>query len=303
MPNTINAVEVVGLSKVYRNGTNALGGITLDAGKGQLLTVIGRNGAGKTTLVRILTTQLLPSAGSARILGFDVVQDPERVRSRIALVPQDAQTNQSMSPWDYVYYLTRLEGVSYAEAKSRAVDALEQVGLQDLARKPCYALSGGEKKRAIVASAIASNAELLFLDEPTTGLDPIIRRKIWASLRRMVEKGRTIVLTTHLMEEAEIVSDKIAIINHGALVAFGTPAEIRTSIKAKVRVVLKGNGGDSFANYGELVKLGDREILYLEDPGDANEIVSASISKGLAAEVSPVTLEDAFYKLLGGQIE
>jgi len=299
----VDAVEVSGLSKVYRNGTKALDGITMNAGKGQLLTVIGRNGAGKTTLVRILTTQLIPSAGSARILGFDVVQDPEKVRSGIALVPQDAQTNQSMSPWDYVYYLTRLEGVSSAEAKSRAVAALEQVGLESLARKACYALSGGEQKRAIVAAAIASNAEVLFLDEPTTGLDPIVRRKIWASLRKMVEKGHTIVLTTHLMEEAEIVSDKIAIVDHGALVATGTPAEIRSLIREKVRVVLKGNGGDSFSNYGEVVKLGDREILYLEDPQDANEIVSASISKGLAAEVSPVTLEDVFYRLLGGQIE
>jgi ABC-2 type transport system ATP-binding protein len=299
----VEAVEVNGLSKAYRNGTRALEGITLDAGKGQLLTVIGRNGAGKTTLVRILTTQLMPSAGSARILGFDVIEDPAKVRSCIALVPQDAQTNQSMSPWDYVYYLTKLEGISSSEAKSRAVDALEQVGLDEFARKPCYTLSGGERKRAIVAAAIASDADVLFLDEPTVGLDPIIRRQIWASLRKMVEKGRTIVLTTHLMEEAEIVSDRIAIVDHGTLVASGTPSEMRTLIKAKVRVVLRGNGGDSFGSYGELVKLGDREMLYLEEPEDANEVVSASLSRGLTAEVSPVTLEDVFYNLLGGQIE
>jgi ABC-2 type transport system ATP-binding protein len=297
------ALEVEALSKVYKSGTHALDGVTLTAAKGQLLTVIGRNGAGKTTMVRILTTQLVPTSGTARIMGYDVVSQPERVRPHIALVPQEAQTNQSMSPWDYVYYLTKLEGFSSAEAKSRAVDALNQVDLNGLARKPCYALSGGERRRAIVAAAIASNAEVLFLDEPTTGLDPIIRRQIWASLRKMVEKGRTIVLTTHLMEEAEMVSDKIAVVDHGTLIASGTPNEIKGTVKAKARVVLRGNGGDGFSSYGELVKLGDREILYLDDPMDANEIISASLSKGLSAEVSPVTMEDVFYKLLGGQTE
>jgi len=299
----IEALEVNALSKVYKSGTKALNGVTLAAGMGQLLTVIGRNGAGKTTMVRILTTQLAPTSGTARIMGHDVVSEPEKVRPHIALVPQEAQTNQSMSPWDYVYYLTKLEGFSSAEAKERAVDALNQVGLDGLARKPCYSLSGGERRRAIVAAAIASKAEVLFLDEPTTGLDPIIRRQIWASLRRMVEKGRTIVLTTHLMEEAEMVSDKIAVVDHGTLVAAGTPNEIKGTVKAKARVVLRGNGGDGFGSYGELVKLGDREILYLDDPTDANEVVSASLSRGLSAEVSPVTMEDVFYKLLGGQTE
>ncbi|HME19635.1 MAG TPA: ABC transporter ATP-binding protein [Nitrososphaerales archaeon] len=297
------AVEVEALSKVYKSGTQALNGVTLNADRGQLLTVIGRNGAGKTTMVRILTTQLAPSSGSARIMGFDVVEEPAKVRPHIALVPQEAQTNQSMSPWDYVYYLTKLEGFSSTEAKSRSVDALNQVGLDGIARKPCYSLSGGERRRAIVAAAIASNAEVLFLDEPTTGLDPIIRRQIWASLRNMVEKGRTIVLTTHLMEEAEMVSDKIAVVDHGMLVASGTPNEIKGRVKAKARVVLKGSGGDGFSSYGELVRLGDREILYLDRPEDANEIISASLSRGLSAEVSPVTLEDVFYKLLGGQTE
>jgi ABC-2 type transport system ATP-binding protein len=297
------ALEVEALSKVYRSGTQALKEVTLSAEKGQLLAVIGRNGAGKTTMVRILTTQLAPTSGTARIMGHDVVSEPEKVRPHIALVPQEAQTNQSMSPWDYVFYLTKLEGFSSAEAKSRAVDALGQVDLTALAHKPCFALSGGERRRAIVAAAIASNAEVLFLDEPTTGLDPIIRRQIWASLRKMVEKGRTIVLTTHLMEEAEMVSDKIAVVDHGSLVASGTPSQIKGTVKAKARVVLKGNGGDGFSSYGELVKLGDREILYLDRPETANEIVSQSLSKGLSAEVSPVTMEDVFYKLLGGQTE
>jgi len=111
------------------------------------------------------------------------------------------------------------------------------------------------------------------------------------------------VLTTHLMEEAEMVSDKIAVVDHGMLVASGTPNEIKGRVKAKARVVLKGSGGDGFSSYGELVRLGDREILYLDRPEDANEIISASLSRGLSAEVSPVTLEDVFYKLLGGQTE
>jgi ABC-2 type transport system ATP-binding protein len=284
------AVEVSDLSKTYSNGTKALDGVSLSAGRGQLLAVIGRNGAGKTTLIRILTTQLIPSSGTAKILGTDVVAEPSKVRPHIALVPQEAQTSMSMSPWDYVFYLTKLEGVSTTEAKSRALEALDQVGLGNLARRACYSLSGGEKRRAIVAAAIASKAEVLFLDEPTTGLDPIIRRQIWGSLRWMVEKGRTIILTTHLMEEAEMASDRIAIIDHGKVVVSGTPMEIKGSIKARARVVLGGNGGNSFDSYGEIVRLGDK-------------VVAESLSRGLSAEVSSITLEDVFYKLLGGKTD
>ncbi len=296
----VNAVEVSGLRKVYANGTKALDGIDLKSERGKLLTVIGKNGAGKTTMIRILTTQLLPSSGNASILGHDVVSDPEEVRRHIALVPQEAQTNQSMSPWDYVYYLTMLEGVSSAEAKSRAASALELVGLDGMSHKPCYALSGGERRRAIVAAAVASKAEVLFLDEPTTGMDPIIRRQIWGSLRRMVERGQTIVLTTHLMEEAEFLSDRIAIIDAGGIVASGAPGEIKGLVKAKARVVLGGNHTDEYDRFGEVVKLGDRQILYLDEPGDATKVVDLALANGLSAEVSPVTLEDVFYKLLGG---
>jgi len=251
-------------------------------------------------MIRILTTQLMPSSGSAKILGFDVVSQPKEVRHHIALVPQEAQTNQSMSPWDYVYYLTMLEGISSSEAKSRAKDALELVGLSEISHKPCYALSGGERRRAIVAAAVASKAEVLFLDEPTTGMDPIIRRQIWASLRRMVERGQTIVLTTHLMEEAEFVSDRIAIIDQGAIVASGTPGEIKSKVNAKARVVIGGNHTEEFGSFGEVVKLGDRQILYLDQASDARNVVDLALSKGLSAEVSPVTLEDVFYKILGG---
>ena len=297
------AVEVSGLTKVYHNSTRALDGVDLTAGKGQLLTVIGKNGAGKTTLIRILTTQLMPTSGSARILGTDVVSEPEEVRRHVALVPQDAQTNQSMTPWDYVYYLTMLEGISSTEAKSRSREALDLVGLDGLSRKPCYALSGGEKRRAIVAAAMASRAEVLFLDEPTTGLDPVIRRQIWGLFRTMVERGQTIILTTHLMEEAEFVSDKLSIISQGSIVATGTPVEVRSMLKAKARVVIGGNHSSDFSSYGELVRLGDRQILYLDDPLHANEVVTSALSSGFSAEVSPITLEDVIYRLLGGQFE
>ncbi len=295
------AIEINALSKTYKNGTKALHEISLTSEKGELLTIIGQNGAGKTTMIRILTTQLMPSSGSAKILGHDVVRDQKEVKHHIALVPQEAQTNQSMSPWDYVYYLTLLEGVSKREAKERAVEALKIVGLAEMAQKPCYSLSGGEKRRAIVASCIASKAEVLFLDEPTTGMDPIIRRQIWGSLRQMVERGQTIVLTTHLMEEAEFVSDRLAIIDHGQIIASGTPKEIKSKVNAKARVVIGGNHTEAFETFGEVVKLGDRQILYLDQPTDARNVVDLALSKGLSAEVSPVTLEDVFYKLLGGQ--
>lgn len=294
------ALSVSGLTKVYKNGTAALSGVDLTAKKGELHTVIGKNGAGKTTMIRILTTQLLPTSGSATVMGADVVSDPETVRKHIALVPQEAQTSQSMSPWDYVYYLTMLEGFSSTEAKSRAVEALDLVGLKELAKRPCYALSGGERRRAIVAAAVASGADVLFLDEPTTGMDPIIRRQIWGALRKMVERGQTIILTTHLMDEAEFVSDRISVMDKGKVVASGTLEEIRGRVKAKARVVIGGNGTHDFSSYGEVVALGDRQILYLDDPVVAGEVVSSALSKGLTAEASKVTLEDVFHGLLGG---
>ncbi len=295
-----DAIEVSGLSKIYKSGTKALAGIDLRSETGKLLTVIGKNGTGKTTMIRILTTQLMPSSGSARILGYDVVSQAKEVKHHIALVPQEAQTNQSMSPWDYVYYLTMLEGISSNEAKSRARDALEIVGLGEISHKPCYALSGGERRRAIVAAAVASKAEVLFLDEPTTGMDPIIRRQIWASLRRMVERGQTIVLTTHLMEEAEFVSDRIAIIYQGSFLASVTPGEIKAKVNAKARVVIGGDHTEEFGSFGEVGKVGDRQILLLDQASDARKVVDLPPSKGLSAEVSPGTPEDGFCKLPRG---
>jgi len=294
-----NALQTYGLSKTYRNGVEALKGVSLEVKEGELMTIIGPNGAGKTTLIRILTTQLLPSSGRAEVLGHDVVQEAEEVRKHISLVPQEATTYSHMTPWDWVYYLTRLEGVSSKEAERRAEMALQRVKLYELRRRPCYQLSGGERRRVIVAAALASGANILFLDEPTTGLDPIVRREVWRSLREVVEEGRTIVLTTHMMEEAEMVSDRIAVINRGRVLFQGTPAEIKSMVPAKARVVVRGNASMDLERFGEVVSIADREIVYVNDAATAAEVVKESLQKGLKAEVSSITLEDVFIKLVG----
>jgi ABC-2 type transport system ATP-binding protein len=181
--------------------------------------------------------------------------------------------------------------------------ALRAVELWDLRNRICLTLSGGEKKRAIIASALASDAEILLLDEPTSGLDAVARRKVWAVLRELVEQGRTILLTTHIMEEAEMISDRLAIINKGKVIAEGAVEEIKGLAKEKFRVVIEGNlhGTKLLQSNNRTVKFGDKQIIYLKDEDEAIELVKTALKKGLKAETAPITLEDVFVKLVGGE--
>jgi ABC-type multidrug transport system ATPase subunit len=159
------------------------------------------------------------------------------------------------------------------------------------------------EKRAIIASALASNADILMLDEPTSGLDAVARRKVWAVLRELVEQGKTILLTTHIMEEAEMISDRLAIIDKGKVIAKGSLEEIKGLAKEKFRVVVEGNSKDMqlLQNNDRIVKFGDKQIIYLKDEDEAIELVKKALKKGLKAEASHVTLEDVFVKLIGGE--
>jgi len=297
----MQAIGSVDLVKVYRNGVKALQGVNISMKKGELYTLLGPNGAGKTTFLRIISTQLMPTSGKASVLGYDVVSEASEIRKRISVVPQDVATYQMYTPWEYAYYFARLRHVPKQEAKKTAEKALRIVGLWDLRKRTCATLSGGEKKRTIIASALSSYADVLMLDEPTSGLDAIARRNVWSALRQLVKEGKTILLTTHNMEEAEMVSDRLAILNKGQVIANGRPETIKGLVAEKYRVVLEGDITlIPVCKNDDGVMLGDRYVLYVENENEAANLMKEALKKGLRAHISPVTLEDVFVKLAGG---
>jgi ABC-2 type transport system ATP-binding protein len=176
----VAAVKSTGLRKVYdgKEAVEALKGVDVEIGEGELFTLLGPNGAGKTTFLRIISTQLLPSSGDAFVLGHSVVNEAEEVRKHVAVVPQDVATYNNFTPWEYAYYFARLRGIASASAKPKAEEALKAVDLWDLRNRMCQTLSGGEKRRAIIASVLSSDADVLMLDEPTSGLDAVARRRV-----------------------------------------------------------------------------------------------------------------------------
>jgi ABC-2 type transport system ATP-binding protein len=237
----VEAVKSEGLFKTYsgKEPVQALKNVNLSIEKGELFTLLGLNGAGKTTFLRIVSTQLSPTKGHAYVLGYDVLTQASDVKEHIAVVPQDVATYGNFTPWEYCYYFSLLRGMSKRKTMEVSERALKAVELWDLRNRTCVGLSGGEKKRAIIATALASDADVLLLDEPTSGLDAVARRKVWAVLRELVEQGRTILLTTHMMEEAEMLSDRLAIINQGNVVVEGTLEEVKALAKEKFRVVVR----------------------------------------------------------------
>jgi ABC-2 type transport system ATP-binding protein len=295
------AVESIHLRKVYhsKEAIEALKNVNIDLDKGELFTLLGPNGAGKTTFLRIISTQLLPSSGDAMVLGHSVVNEAEEVRKHIAVVPQDVATYNNFTPWEYAYYFARLRGISSDQAKEKAEQALKSVDLWELRNRICQTLSGGEKRRAIIASVLSSDADVLMLDEPTSGLDAVARRGVWSALRELVRTGKTILLTTHMMEEAEMVSDRLAIVNKGSVVACGRPDEIKGLVNEKFRVVISGDF-PHLSSFPEVAKLGDRSIVYLKTQDEAIDLLKSTLKMNLRAEVSPVTLEDVFVRMVGG---
>jgi ABC-2 type transport system ATP-binding protein len=301
----MDAVKSIDLVKVYhrKETVEALKDVNLSIKKGELFTLLGPNGAGKTTFLRIISTQLLLTKGEAYVFEYNVTTQPNEVRKHIAVVPQDVQTYGNFTPWEYCYYFSLLRDMSKSKVEENSERTLRAVDLWELRNRTCATLSGGEKKRAIIASALASDADILMLDEPTSGLDAVARRKVWAVLRELVEQGKTILLTTHIMEEAEMISDRLAIINKGKVVAEGTPEEVKGLAKEKLRVVVEGNSKDTklLQNNNRVVKFGGKQIIYLKDENEAIELVKTALKKGLKAEIAPVTLEDVFVRIVGGE--
>ncbi|MQY18273.1 ATP-binding cassette domain-containing protein [Nocardia macrotermitis] len=223
------AIEADGLVKVFGE-QRAVDGVSLTVPQGAVYGVLGPNGAGKTTTIRMLATLLRPTAGSARIFGHDVVAEPTAVRSLIGVTGQYASVDEKLSATENLIIFSRLLGLSRAESRRRATDLLEEFGLTDAATKPLENFSGGMRRRLDLAASLISTPPLLFLDEPTTGLDPRTRAQMWETIRRLVREGATVLLTTQYLDEADQLADRIAVIDHGRLIADGTSDELKASV-------------------------------------------------------------------------
>ncbi len=220
------AIEATGLVKRYRNVT-ALDGVDLTVPAGAVVGVLGPNGAGKTTAVRILATLLRPDAGTARVGGHDVRRDPHRVRQIIGLAGQYASVDEDLTGAHNLAMVGRLLGLSSAAARRRAGELLAEMGLADAAGRPVKTYSGGMRRRLDLAASLVNHPAVLFLDEPTTGLDPAKRSEIWASIRALAERGSTVLLTTQYLEEADSLADDIVVFDRGRVIARGTPGELK----------------------------------------------------------------------------
>jgi ABC-2 type transport system ATP-binding protein len=238
-------VEIRGLTKVYAEKQRvvariaAIDGIDLSVGQGEIFGLLGPNGAGKTTTISIATTRALPTSGSVTIAGVDVVARPATARRSIGVVPQYNTLDRSLTVFENLYFHCRYFGFSSADAKARSQQLLSQFHLQERGTTLPSKLSGGLQQRVQIARAIAHRPAVLFLDEPSAGLDPQSRIAMWEAVKGLGSEGITVVLTTHYMEEADEICDRVAIMDHGKLLAQDTPEQLKTSLGAQTKFELK----------------------------------------------------------------
>jgi ABC-2 type transport system ATP-binding protein len=303
----LHAIEAYNLSKIYK-GTHvpALDNISLKIEQGQIFTLLGRNGAGKTTFVRICATQLLPTSGTLKVLGYDVISQAENIRKFISVVPQEGRPLRALTPWDHVYNWLKIRGEEKFIAKIKTEKILERFELLKVKDKPAMNLSGGMKQKILVAMATAVDADLLFLDEPTIGLDPVSRRQVWNLMQDLKKEGKTILLTTHYMDEAEILSDKIVIIDNGKIVKEGNINDLRKIIPQNIRMdISKKNIVDieKLKDYGNVVEIGTDIIRLFTFESSIGELSNLAIKNKMSFNISPITLDDIFVHLVGGTIK
>ncbi len=229
MVNSDLAVEANGLVKMFGDN-RAVDGVSLKVPAGSIYGVLGPNGAGKTTTIRMLATLLKADAGSARIFGHDVVKESQIVRQLIGVTGQYASVDESLSATENLVIFSKLLGLSRAEAKRKAAELLEEFSLTEAAKRPLKNFSGGMRRRLDLAASLIAQPPLIFLDEPTTGLDPRTRNQMWDTIRRLVKTGSTVLLTTQYLQEADELADRVAVIDHGRVVAEGTVNELKASI-------------------------------------------------------------------------
>jgi len=231
-----NVIEAEGLTKSFGT-TKALAGVSIAAERGQVLALLGPNGAGKTTVVRILSTLLRADSGRASVCGYDVITQAVQVRQLIALTGQYASVDEELTGTENLLMIGRLLGFSRASARERAREMLDRFDLSDAAGRAVKTYSGGMRRRLDLAASLLGDPEVLFLDEPTTGLDPRARIDVWDTVKGIVADGATVLLTTQYLDEADELADLVAVVDRGRVVASGTPAELKAQIGGQSLVV------------------------------------------------------------------
>ena len=311
---THTAIEAEGLAREFKGQIKAVDGIDLAVSEGEIYGFLGPNGAGKSTVVRVLTTLLAPSAGSARVAGHDVVSEADAVRRQIGVALQDAAIDPFMTGRELLKLQGVLHGINRSEGKRRADLLLERVDLVGAADRRVGTYSGGMRRRLDLALALVHAPNVLFLDEPTTGLDPISRHTLWAEVRRLNNDGTTVFLTTQYLEEADELAGRVGIIDDGRIVAEGTPTTLKAQIGDPTLTVAVDDpeqarrGREAVERFGTLLDNDDSSIA-LRLPGGSSavaDVVRALDQQGVVAnglDLSEPSLDDVFMAKTGRRLE
>lgn len=295
------SIECVKLIKKYPGSAyRSLDNINLSIPTKGIFSLIGRNGAGKTTLTRILGTQLMPSSGHASINGLDVVDDANELREIIAVIPQDGKPVPWVTPSQMIRTYLMWRGYGMREAKTRAISVIKDIGIYKYKDKQISNLSGGTKRKVLVGCVLASEAEIIFMDEPTTGLDLISRTSFWNTLGKL-KKDRFFLLTTHYLEEAESLADGVGILDKGKLMVSGSMEQIRKRIHYRYMVTLdKDTKVPDFK--GKMVRTSNSTKIMTSEE-EAKKIASEMIRRHAEFSMSPISLNEIFYSFVKEEIE
>jgi ABC-2 type transport system ATP-binding protein len=309
-----NGIEVTGLVRDFKGGVRAVDGIDLQVAPGEIYGFLGPNGAGKSTTVLVLTTLLPPTAGTARVAGLDVVRQGAEVRRAIGASLQESALDPYLTGREHMRLQSALHGLSKAERDVRGRELLARVGLTDAADRKVGGYSGGMKRRLDLALALVHRPRLLFLDEPTTGLDPQSRAALWDEVRRLADDGVTVFLTTQYLEEADVLAHRVGIIDRGRIVAEGTPAELKAEIGRPSAEAIPADPGDRdrlaavLARFGEEAAASGNGVAVglSAGVGDLAEIVRAIDAEGIRVadlRLHSPTLDDVFLAKTGRSLE
>jgi ABC-2 type transport system ATP-binding protein len=310
-------LRVERLVKVYRGRSGpqrANDGIDLAVDPGEIVAVLGPNGAGKTTLLRQIAGQLLPTSGEISIAGVDMIRAPLRAKEYLSVIPQECEPRNNLTVEEHVRYFARLKGTDRAHLGPQVERLLEETGLSAERTKLVRELSGGLRRRVLIAVALAGReVRLLLLDEPTTGVDPEGRRSVWKLVDRLRSRSIAILLTTHYIEEAEYLADRVVIVSHGRIAAAGTTDEIRARLPYRGRLEIRGldhlsPGGrkvvdDLEARFRVGLRAGNLERLEIPDPFQPSIVAELArlTGEGVPATLGPVSLEDAYLATVGAE--
>jgi ABC-2 type transport system ATP-binding protein len=307
------AIETRALQRRFEGGVVAVAGVDLEVAAGEIYAFLGPNGAGKTTTVRMLTTLLRPTGGSATVAGFDVVNDAPEVRRSIGVALQEAALDPLMTGAELMRFQATLHGLPRAEGRRRAYALIDRVGLTLAANRRVGTYSGGMRRRLDLGMALIHEPRVLFLDEPTTGLDPVSRQAIWEEVRKLNDEGTTVFLTTQYLEEADRLADRVGIIDDGRMATEGTPAELKADVgrpHLEIRVAddCVESARDVLARFGEMLPDKDGALLLTleQGPEQVGPIVRALDDEALVVhslDVIQPTLDDVFVEKTGRHLE